>query len=111
MSFLSQLFGGSSSSTSAERIDGARARALVAEGAFLLDVRTASEFRSGHIEGAVNIPVDQVARRVGELPKATPIVLYCRSGSRSTRAGALLASRVDGPVPLRRVCSQRLAMM
>jgi phage shock protein E len=64
----------------------------VSEGAKLVDVRSPSEYASGHIEGAVNIPVQELPKRVGELgrDKARPIVVYCRSGSRSAQAKSLL---------------------
>lgn len=71
----------------------AEARRLVAEGALLLDVRTPEEFASGHIPSAVNIPVQELERRIGELKaKDRPIVLYCRSGNRSNRAAGVLKS-------------------
>lgn len=57
----------------------------------LVDVRTPSEFREGHIAGAVNIDLQQLSRRLGELPHDKPVVLYCRSGSRSATAANLLA--------------------
>jgi phage shock protein E len=70
---------------------GAEARALVAGGARLLDVRTSGEFGSGHLEGAWNIPVDQLEGQVAELePKDRPIVVYCHSGARSAGATQLL---------------------
>jgi rhodanese-related sulfurtransferase len=71
-------------------ISGADAKALVQKGAVLVDVRTPDEFAAGHIDGALNIPVDQVEARAGELPKDKDIVLYCRSGARSARAKGLL---------------------
>lgn len=57
----------------------------------ILDVRTPAEYNSGHIDGAINIPVDQVASRIDEIkdmPK--PIVAYCRSGNRSGMAVSIL---------------------
>jgi rhodanese-related sulfurtransferase len=67
------------------------ARRLVAEGARLLDVRTPAEFSGGHIPGAVNIPIDDLERRLGELePKDRPIVVYCQSGVRSADAARIL---------------------
>lgn len=44
----------------------------------LVDVRPASEFGAAHIEGAVNIPVAELASRMSELPTDTNIVAYCR---------------------------------
>jgi rhodanese-related sulfurtransferase len=51
---------------------------------FALDVRTTTEFASGHIEGAVNIPLDQLPARLGELPAdpETIIVVYCKVSQR-----------------------------
>ncbi|MFN8373679.1 MAG: rhodanese-like domain-containing protein [Anaerolineae bacterium] len=58
---------------------------------FLLDVRTAEEFASGHIHGAVNISVDELQSRLSEVPTDQPIVVYCRSGNRSAQASQILA--------------------
>ncbi len=72
-------------------VSGADARRLVAEGAKLVDVRSPGEFASGHIQGAVNIPVQELALRMSELePKSQTIVLYCASGMRSARAASVL---------------------
>ena len=57
----------------------------------LIDVRTPEEFAGGHIEGAVNIPVDALASRLSEIPAGQPVVVYCRSGSRSATASRILA--------------------
>jgi len=75
-----------------ERISPERAHELVDGGALLLDVRTPGEFGAGHIEGAVNIPVAELASRLDELgDKSGGIVVYCRSGARSARASAILS--------------------
>ncbi len=66
------------------RVDGATAKSLAAAGAKVVDVRTAEEFASGHVPGAINIPYDQIARRASEIgPPSTQVVLYCRTGRRS----------------------------
>jgi rhodanese-related sulfurtransferase len=54
----------------------------------VVDVRTPEEFESGHIPGAVNIPVDELSKRIGEmgLHKDTAIVTVCEHGGRSSRA-------------------------
>ncbi len=44
----------------------------------LIDVRPGEEFAAGHIPGAVNIPLDELPRRLGELPADRAIVAYCR---------------------------------
>ena len=72
-------------------VDGATARALVAAGARVVDVRTPQEFASGHVPGAINIPYEEIGKRASEIgPPSTPVVLYCRTGRRSEiAAGAL----------------------
>ena len=56
----------------------------------LIDVRTAMEFQSGHIPGALNIDVQVLSARLKDVPKDKPVVLYCRSGNRSASAAGLL---------------------
>ncbi len=60
--------------------------------AILVDVREDSEFREGHIQNAIHIPLGSFAGRVGELEshKANPVIVGCRSGHRSARACAIL---------------------
>ena len=67
------------------------ARRLVQSGARLIDVRSPEEYAEGHIEGAVNIPVGDLSLHLGELGgKDTPIVVYCHTGIRASRAEHLL---------------------
>ena len=51
---------------------------------YLLDVRSAGEYRQGHIPTAVNLPHDNIAVRPPKVDRDSPIVLYCETGSRST---------------------------
>lgn len=77
--------------TSAGKTPPAQARELVEKGARLVDVRTPTEFASGHLPGAINVPLDQLSGRTGELGKKDePLVLYCRSGARSGSAARQL---------------------
>ena len=64
--------------------------APAAERPFLLDVRTPQEFASGHIPGAVNIPVDDLRSRLGELPRDRKIAAYCQVGQRGYLATRIL---------------------
>lgn len=64
--------------------------APAAEQPFLLDVRTPQEFASGHISGAVNIPVDDLRPRLGELPRERQIAAYCQVGQRGYLATRIL---------------------
>ena len=56
----------------------------------LVDVRTPSEFAEGSIPGAVNIPVDDLRKRLGELPRDKEILVYCRVGLRGYLADRIL---------------------
>lgn len=56
----------------------------------LVDVRTPAEFASGHLPGAINIPVETITRRLNEIPMDQPVVVYCRSGNRSASAATHL---------------------
>ncbi|MFC4242124.1 rhodanese-like domain-containing protein [Gryllotalpicola reticulitermitis] len=57
---------------------------------FIIDVRSAVEYESGSVPGAMNIPLPQLARRIGEVPGDRPVVVYCQSGWRSSVAGSWL---------------------
>ena len=59
-------------------------------GHFLLDVRTPAEFAAGHVPGAVNVPVDELRGRLGELPRDRPVVAYCQVGQRGYLATRVL---------------------
>ncbi|WP_298411502.1 rhodanese-like domain-containing protein [Hydrotalea sp.] len=57
----------------------------------IIDVRTVMEFQSGHVAGAINIPLDEVQSRLEEFKKLPkPIIVYCRSGTRSGMAMSIL---------------------
>lgn len=60
------------------------------EDTLLLDVRTVSEFEKGHIEGAINIPVDSLRERMDELDKDKEIIEYCQVGIRGYIAARIL---------------------
>jgi phage shock protein E len=77
--------------SSRSRSDPSALRQRVADGAVLVDVRSPGEFAAGHLDGARNIPVDQVAVRAREIgPPEQPVVVYCRSGARSAAAARTL---------------------
>jgi phage shock protein E len=64
---------------------------LVKDGAVILDVRSPSEFQSGHVKGAVNVPVDQLKRHLNQFPdKQKPLITCCASGMRSAAAAETL---------------------
>jgi phage shock protein E len=76
--------------------DPATARAMIASGAVVIDVRTADEFADRHLAMAVNLPVDELPGRLAEVDRLAggdrtrPIVVYCASAKRAARAKAQL---------------------
>lgn len=58
--------------------------------ALLVDVRTPAEFQDGSVEGAINIPVDQLEGKLETIPHDREVVVFCRSGNRSSRAKSIL---------------------
>ncbi|MFC1786570.1 rhodanese-like domain-containing protein [Halobacteriota archaeon] len=58
----------------------------------ILDVRTVEEFNEGHIKGAINMPVQELPDRLGELDKNDDIIVYCLTGVRGSRASQILAN-------------------
>ena len=64
---------------------------LLKQGAVIIDVRSNSEYASGHIKGSLNIPVDQLYNNLGKLKnKNQPIITCCASGMRSASAKNML---------------------
>jgi rhodanese-related sulfurtransferase len=66
---------------------------LMASKPFLVDVRTPGEFSQGHPKGAVNIPLDRVASSIDKFKGKKNIVVFCRSGNRSSQAKSILQSK------------------
>lgn len=97
MSFLKTLFSLFTGGDASERLaPGSFLAALSDEPRpVLLDVRTASEFKGGHIKGARNLDVTSTAfsKGIGSLSKEKPLLVYCRSGHRSGMALAQLKAQ------------------
>lgn len=81
MGFFSSLFGNTDNSQLTEAIK---------EEAFLVDVRTPSEFATGSVKGAINIPLDKVTMELLKFKGKENIVVFCRSGNRSEQAKIIL---------------------
>lgn len=62
----------------------------VKNGSFIVDVRTPAEFASGSIKGAINIPLDKIQRQLIKFKGKKNIVVFCRSGARSSQAKSIL---------------------
>ncbi|WP_396156144.1 rhodanese-like domain-containing protein [Flavobacterium macrobrachii] len=63
---------------------------IISKGAFLVDVRTPAEFAEGNVKGSVNIPLDQVQNQLAKFKGKENIVVFCRSGNRSSQAKSIL---------------------
>ncbi len=73
-------------------------RTVVDEATQLVDVRQPGEFAGGSLPGAVNLPLHELAVRLGELDPDRRVVLVCRSGARSGAAAEFLAAAGFGDV-------------
>ncbi len=65
---------------------------LVKNGAQIIDVRTPTEFKGGHIKGAINIPLQNISSQLGRIRKDKPVITCCASGMRSASAKSILKS-------------------
>ncbi len=65
---------------------------LVNEGAQIIDVRSPGEYKTGHIKGSINIPVDQLQQQLSKLKNNKPVITCCASGMRSGMAKRVLLS-------------------
>ena len=63
---------------------------IIKNGALIVDVRTPQEYKDGHIEGSLNVPLDEIGKAMLWLQKDVPTVLVCASGSRSGQAVQIL---------------------
>lgn len=82
MSFISKLFG----------IKTVDYKELVKNGAVIVDVRTSGEYKSGHIKGSMNIPLQEISGSLGKIPKGKVVITCCASGMRSGSAKSILKS-------------------
>jgi rhodanese-related sulfurtransferase len=81
MGFFSAIFG---------KTDNSKLTEAIKDGAFLVDVRTPGEFSAGSVKGAVNIPLDKVSSQLAKFKNKKSIVVFCRSGNRSSQAKSIL---------------------
>lgn len=89
MNILKSLFGADVHTLTAED---AKARIENGQPLLILDVRQPDEFRAGHIAQAKLIPLNELGRRIDELPKDKEILCVCASGARSSNAARQLSS-------------------
>ena len=65
------------------------AHELVGRGALLVDVRSPAEFAERHVAGSINVPVEDLRRRLAGLPRR-PLIVYCHTGVRAGIAASIL---------------------
>lgn len=82
LSIFKKLFGAAT--------DNAPLKEVISNGAFLVDVRTPGEFAGGSVKGAVNIPLDKIQGQLAKFKGKKHIVVFCRSGNRSSQAKRIL---------------------
>jgi phage shock protein E len=63
---------------------------IVANGALIIDVRTPEEYKQGHINGSLNVPLNDIEQAMSWLIKDVPTITVCASGSRSAQAKKIL---------------------
>ena len=80
-SFLSNLFG--------KKVD---LQEWLDRSATIVDVRSAAEFKGGHLKRSINIPLDQLKSGLSKLDKSKPVITCCASGMRSASAKSILKS-------------------
>ncbi|MDC3424333.1 rhodanese-like domain-containing protein [Aquibacillus sp. 3ASR75-11] len=67
-----------------------RGKLKAPENSTLIDVRETHEYSSGHIHGAINIPLSKLKQSLTEIPTDKELILYCQSGIRSKQAAKIL---------------------
>lgn len=92
MAFLRKLFGGDGVQVNNLDVETYKADYFKQKNHTLIDVRSPSEFKSGHIPGAINIPLNQLAGGLSKIKSDKPVVVVCASGNRS-RAGARIVAK------------------
>lgn len=87
ISILCFIFCGCSNHNSYQTINLDTAKAKIKEGAYLIDVRSKQEYIENHIQGAINIPVDEIENPKKKIiSKNDVVIVYCKSGGRSKQA-------------------------
>ncbi len=75
-------------------IDQVDFKSLVKDGAVVIDVRTPEEYAQGHVENAINIPLQVIGNEVEKIKAFNkPVIVYCLSGGRSSSAKSFLANQ------------------
>jgi rhodanese-related sulfurtransferase len=97
LAILATVFWTPAAMADGDRIEATEAKQVVEKGqALVVDVRSKDAFNSGHIEGAISLPLAEIDARLGELPKDKMIVTYCTCGGEASSLGAVTKLRAAG---------------
>lgn len=83
INFIKKIFG---LSTAVNYIE------LVQQGAIIIDVRTPAEYKQGHVQKSINMPLNELSNHIAKLKKDSIIITCCASGMRSASAKSILKS-------------------
>ena len=88
--FLSSTISAQNTKATIKKPTTQKGKPITKKEAFYVDVRTPAEFAQGSVKGAVNIPLDQIEKQLVKFKGKKNIVVFCRRGSRSSQAKAIL---------------------
>ena len=88
--FSSNTIGAQNSEAVIKKPTTQKVKPITKKETFYVDVRTPGEFAQGSVKGAVNIPLDQIEKELAKFKGKKNIVVFCRSGNRSSNAKAIL---------------------
>lgn len=92
-SFFQNLFSRSSESDTSNESGETNLKALIEKGAFLVDMRTESEFNQGNAPGSINVPLSMLGRNMSLFEGKKNIIVFCHSGNRSEYAKDILIKK------------------
>lgn len=90
LTFFSNTIGAQNAKPTIKNGTTQKAKTSAKNNIFYVDVRTPAEFAQGSVKGAINIPLDQIENQLAKFKGKKNIVVFCRSGSRSSQAKVIL---------------------
>ena len=90
LTFFSNTIGAQNTKPTIKKGTTQKAKITAKSNTLYVDVRTPAEFAQGSVKGAINVPLDQIENQLAKFKGKKNIVVFCRSGSRSSRAKAIL---------------------
>ena len=90
LTFFSNTVGAQNTKPTIKKGTTQKAKTTAKSNTFYVDVRTPAEFAQGSVKGAINVPLDQIENQLAKFKGKKNIVVFCRSGSRSSQAKVIL---------------------